>query len=148
MTTNQSVKRKALTVAELGILREKIISELNGLIFKGIVESEEFNLPEEDRKDSVDHANTDCLNSQRLRFRNREVFYEKKLKKALARIEKGEYGICEECEGPIGFERLRARPTAEKCITCKEESEKDESNNYHQRKSKSYGNAIGYVKSF
>ena len=132
---------------QLKELRRKLEEEQERLIFKGVVESEEFNLRTEDRKDDVDHANSDRLNAQRLRFRNREVFYEKKLKLALDRIDGKEYGLCEECEEPIGFIRLMARPTAEKCIRCKEESEKDENNNFIQRKSKSYGNAISYVKS-
>jgi DnaK suppressor protein len=34
---------------------------------------------------------------------------------ALARIERGEYGICEECDQPIEIERLEALPTARLC---------------------------------
>lgn len=37
---------------------------------------------------------------------------------ALARVEAGTYGACESCGGPIGEERLDARPTARTCITC------------------------------
>jgi len=36
--------------------------------------------------------------------------------RALASIEKGTYGVCERCGGPIGEERLRARPWATLCI--------------------------------
>ncbi len=35
---------------------------------------------------------------------------------ALAQIENGTYGTCERCGGPIGVERLRARPWATLCI--------------------------------
>lgn len=38
---------------------------------------------------------------------------------ALARIEKGTYGICKYCEKPIDERRLRARPTSSACIDCK-----------------------------
>jgi RNA polymerase-binding transcription factor DksA len=30
----------------------------------------------------------------------------------------GTYGSCERCDGPIGDERLAARPTARTCIVC------------------------------
>jgi RNA polymerase-binding transcription factor DksA len=35
---------------------------------------------------------------------------------ALARIEKGTYGTCEACGGPIEEERLEARPEARLCL--------------------------------
>ena len=37
---------------------------------------------------------------------------------ALARRDEGSYGVCEICGGPIGAERLAARPAARTCITC------------------------------
>lgn len=38
---------------------------------------------------------------------------------ALERIEEGTYGICEECQEPIGIERLKALPFTPLCINCK-----------------------------
>ena len=38
---------------------------------------------------------------------------------ALARVEKGSYGDCEECGEPISPARLAARPEARLCIECK-----------------------------
>ncbi len=43
---------------------------------------------------------------------------------ALDRIREGEYGICEECGGPIGEPRLRANPVARRCVRCQEMWEK------------------------
>ena len=37
---------------------------------------------------------------------------------ALAARASGSYGTCTVCGGPIGAERLEARPTATTCITC------------------------------
>lgn len=34
------------------------------------------------------------------------------------RLDRGTYGICEQCGRPIGFERLQARPAAKTCISC------------------------------
>lgn len=38
---------------------------------------------------------------------------------ALARIAKGNYGICKYCKKEIGEKRLMARPVANTCISCK-----------------------------
>ena len=37
---------------------------------------------------------------------------------ALARLERGVYGVCEVCGEPIGEARLEARPVARTCIRC------------------------------
>lgn len=39
---------------------------------------------------------------------------------ALARIESGEYGICERCGDPISPERLEALPYSTLCVRCKQ----------------------------
>ena len=43
---------------------------------------------------------------------------------ALKRITEGTFGNCENCNVPIGMERLKAVPYALLCIKCKEEEEK------------------------
>jgi DnaK suppressor protein len=43
---------------------------------------------------------------------------------ALARIEDGSYGKCTRCGGEIGDARLRASPSAERCIACQTALEK------------------------
>jgi DnaK suppressor protein len=43
---------------------------------------------------------------------------------ALARVADGSYGECADCGGEIGLERLRAYPTALRCIKCQEVYEK------------------------
>jgi RNA polymerase-binding transcription factor DksA len=40
------------------------------------------------------------------------------LEHAAARLDAGDYGRCENCGGPIGAERLDARPAATTCISC------------------------------
>jgi RNA polymerase-binding protein DksA len=37
---------------------------------------------------------------------------------AVRRIDDGRYGVCELCGGPVGDERLAARPVARTCMTC------------------------------
>jgi DnaK suppressor protein len=43
---------------------------------------------------------------------------------ALARIGDGSYGICTDCSGEIGRARLKASPTAERCLPCQEKNER------------------------
>ena len=42
---------------------------------------------------------------------------------ALARIAEGSYGTCSDCGEPIGWPRLNAQPTAERCIVCQQKLE-------------------------
>ncbi|MBL7665460.1 MAG: TraR/DksA C4-type zinc finger protein [Bacteriovoracaceae bacterium] len=135
---------KKLTKKQVDSLKKKLLEENQRLIFNGM-NNEEFAYSSEERSDEVDQANADFSNSQRLRFRNREVFYAKKINEALKRIEKEEYGQCVDCGANIKFERLLARPTADLCIYCKEESERDESLNFVARQSKSLGKSINLV---
>ena len=37
---------------------------------------------------------------------------------ALARVDSGDYGFCINCNGNIGFPRLKARPETPRCLKC------------------------------
>ncbi|MBN9429422.1 MAG: RNA polymerase-binding protein DksA [Burkholderiales bacterium] len=62
--------------------------------------------------DPADRATIEEEHALELRTRDRERKLLKKVQQALARIEAGEYGYCEETGEPIGLPRLLARPTA------------------------------------
>lgn len=51
-------------------------------------------------------------------------FKAKQVKKALKRVEKGKYGICEDCGKMIDTDRLAVFPEATKCIKCEKKREK------------------------
>lgn len=40
------------------------------------------------------------------------------IRTALASIKAGRYGVCTECGAPIPLARLRALPTATRCVSC------------------------------
>jgi DnaK suppressor protein len=40
------------------------------------------------------------------------------VERALAKLDEGSYGRCDECGGPIGDERLDAVPWAVRCVRC------------------------------
>ena len=67
----------------------------------------------------------DALQQQSMTKANR-VAAEQRLQRveaALRRIEGDEYGVCLQCEEPVGFERLKAQPDAVLCISCQSQRE-------------------------
>lgn len=72
----------------------------------------------------ADKATVRLLNDLALEAAGHHVAQLRTLRQALARIDDGSYGECEECGNPIGFSRLQARPEARLCIACQTRSEK------------------------
>ena len=77
--------------------------------------------------DPTDRANMETDRNFELRIRDRERKLILKIKEALARIEDGTFGTCEECGEEISEERLKARPVTTLCIGCKTKAEAEES---------------------
>jgi DnaK suppressor protein len=122
----------ALSERQLAELKAILLEQQSRLMFAS-ESGMDIVLDEEEKSDDVDHANADMSNFQKIRFRSRESFYQKKVTEALKRIEDDEFGFCEECGCNISYSRLLARPTAELCIMCKEEAEREEIMNQSYR---------------
>jgi DnaK suppressor protein len=69
--------------------------------------------------DPNDRATIESGRSFELRIRDRERRLLVKIDEAIARIEEGSYGVCEDCGEEIGVKRLEARPVTTYCIDCK-----------------------------
>lgn len=69
--------------------------------------------------DPSDRATQEEEFSLELRTRDRERKLIKKIDKTIDRIDKEDYGFCDQCGIEIGIRRLEARPTATLCIDCK-----------------------------
>jgi DnaK suppressor protein len=69
--------------------------------------------------DPNDRASQESDIALELRNRDRERKLIKKIAETIARIDKDDYGYCENCGIEIGLKRLEARPTATLCIDCK-----------------------------
>lgn len=131
---------KHLTKPHLAALKEKLQAEAERIRSNFTVKKAEYESATlAGAKDEVDAANDNILLAADMRFSNREALYYKKVLKSLAKVDSEQYGMCDDCGGEISFTRLLARPTSEMCIICKEESEREESQNYHDRRSKSLG---------
>lgn len=76
--------------------------------------------------DEADFAASSLVQGVNVRLRDRERMLMNKIEQALAKIETGNFGVCEGCEEPIEARRLEARPVAELCIRCKEAEEQAE----------------------
>ncbi len=119
-------KEKYMSAPQLEYFRQKLFKWREELL----AESQETinNLKEENWRepDLSDRASLETEAGVELRTRNRYLKLIGKIDSALKRIEKGEYGFCEETGDPIGLKRLEARPIATMTIEAQERHEKME----------------------
>ena len=76
--------------------------------------------------DLADRAATESERQLELRTRDRQRKLISKIDAALARIEDGSYGFCEETGEPISLKRLDARPIATLSLEAQERHERRE----------------------
>jgi DnaK suppressor protein len=76
--------------------------------------------------DLADRATSETDRALELRARDRQRKLINKIDAALARIEEGSYGFCEETGEPIGLKRLDARPIATLSLEAQERHERRE----------------------
>ncbi len=76
--------------------------------------------------DWTDRASMETDRALELRTRDRARKLIVKINEALARVEDGTYGFCEETAKPIGIRRLMARPIATLSIEAQERHERME----------------------
>lgn len=80
----------------------------------------------EQHADIADRATSESERSLELRARDRQRKLIAKIDEALARIDDGTYGYCEETGEPIGLKRLDARPIATLSVEAQERHERRE----------------------
>lgn len=73
-----------------------------------------------DVSDEAERASRETENSFELRTRDRYRKLLNKIDKALARIDDGSYGFCEETDEEIGLKRLEVRPIATLTLDAQE----------------------------
>ena len=74
--------------------------------------------------DAGDQSVADALADLNISIADRHMEELRDIDVAKARMREGTYGVCVECGGDIAFERLRAYPTAKRCIRCQQRREK------------------------
>lgn len=118
-----------LTEAQTDALRRLLLSDRERLL-RNAQRAIDFSMDRDrDRigRDSMDESVEEWLYATELRLHDREKFLLSKIDQALERLHAGRIDQCEDCEEPIGFARLQARPVTTLCIGCKEEREETES---------------------
>lgn len=119
-----SEKEEYMNPLQQEYFRQKLITWRDELL-SGSRETLEH-LHEEDwhQADIADRASLETEAGVELRTRNRYLKLIAKIDAAIARIETGEYGYCEETGENIGIKRLEARPVATMTIEAQERHEK------------------------
>src|SRR5438045_9750183 len=77
---------------------------------------EDMALDANDLPDEMDLASSEYLQSFTFRLRGREKAFLDKIERALAKIEDGTFGVCEECGEGINVKRRAARREPTLCI--------------------------------
>ena len=80
----------------------------------------------ENHPDLADRASSETDRAIELRARDRQRKLIAKIDSALARLEDGTYGYCEETGEPISLKRLEARPIATLSVEAQERHERRE----------------------
>ncbi len=106
---------RALLSGRLNSLLEEATKTVSGMTDHG-----------ETFPDPTDRATLESERNFTLRIRDRERKLISKIKEALARLDQGTFGVCEECGEDISNERLKARPVTTLCINCKKNQENEE----------------------
>ena len=80
----------------------------------------------ENHPDLADRASSETDRAIELRARDRQRKLISKIDSAMARIDEGTYGYCEETGEPISLRRLEARPIATLSLEAQERHERNE----------------------
>ena len=86
-----------------------------------------------DLPDEMDLASSEYLQSFTFRLRGREKSFLDKITKAVAKIDDGTFGTCEECGEDISIKRLEARPVATLSVEAQERHERMERTHRDER---------------
>jgi DnaK suppressor protein len=111
---------------KLAYFREFLNERLRGLLNEADKTVTGMTNDKDPFPDPTDRANLETDRNFELRIRDRERKLILKIKEALARIEDGTFGVCEECGQEISEERLKVRPVTTLCIECKTKAEVEE----------------------
>ncbi len=112
-------RQKAYFRAKLQSWREEIIKQTRETL-EGLHEEST------QHADLADRATSETDRALELRARDRQRKLVSKIDAALARLEDGSYGYCEETGEPIGLRRLDARPIATLSVEAQERHERRE----------------------
>jgi DnaK suppressor protein len=119
-----ATKKRSLTAAQLEKMRNLLVTRRSRLLGNSrskLGEVEE--LGTDSGGDSADRAAVSLDRDIMVDSAARETKEIRDIEAALAKIDAGTYGICDECNVPIPMARLEYMPNAQFCIGCQEKLE-------------------------
>ena len=119
-----SEKEEYMNPMQLEYFRQKLSREREDLLSKSQETLDSLKEGGLNAPDLNDRASNETEKALELRTRDRMRKLIKKIEQALARIDNGTYGYCEETGEPIGLARLEARPVTTLSIEAQERHER------------------------
>jgi DnaK suppressor protein len=114
--------------------RKLLTAERNRILQRAIrMADQNVTIDADDVPDIVDLATSDLSLNLNVEIRERERHLLGKIDTALAKIDEGSFGVCDDCGEAIAPGRIEARPVTTLCIKCKEEEEELEKRNGSRR---------------
>ncbi|MDC0718305.1 TraR/DksA family transcriptional regulator [Nannocystis bainbridge] len=115
-----------LTKEQLADLKQRLDAERSSLLRREIEHRADTTDPlTPDVGDQQDHAANEAAQVAQLSIADHDRSRLREVEDALARMQAGTYGICEDTEEEIPFERLSAQPTARLTVEAQEIRERE-----------------------
>jgi RNA polymerase-binding transcription factor len=106
---------------DVQLYKDALLKKKNELLEAGGIKPLQASMENNTRQgDMADQASGNNEVHIQLKLKQTDAKILQAIDEALARIEKGTYGICRDCGEPIAEPRLNAIPWTRVCITCKE----------------------------
>jgi DnaK suppressor protein len=106
---------------DASVYKDSLLRKKGELIGAGGIKPLQASMDNNTRQgDMADQASGNNEVHIALRLKQTDAKILQAIEEALTRIEKGTFGICRDCGGPIAEARLNAIPWTRVCITCKE----------------------------
>ena len=106
---------------DTGEYRESLLRKRAELLAEGGLKPLSTSMEHNGRQgDLADQASGNNEVHIQLKLRQTDAKILTAIEEALARIDKGTYGVCRDCGEPISAARLNAIPWTRVCIACKE----------------------------
>jgi DnaK suppressor protein len=106
------------------IYRKKLLKMREDILNKAKkLKEDSYSLGTDGIQDMADAASNTYTADILMSISDNDLRLLKDIDNTLDKMEKGTYGICEECEEIINEKRLEANPVARYCITCKRQME-------------------------
>lgn len=123
-----SENENGLSEAQMTLLEDELRSR-EAVLREGVREERADSASDLDRRrgrevqDRGDEANTEQWREANAAMIDHNEVEIQGIQAALGRMASGTYGLCVSCGDPIGFERLRAWPLANRCVECQSKAE-------------------------